>query len=421
MKKTLYIFLSTLFIISIFSCTKDSGLVEVTYQEATAIYGDLEAYRTLEPNQAPRAIDNPGKIYIADDYILIGEEGEGIHVIDNTDRNNPVATSFIQLPGNREYFVEGNFLYAESLYDVVKVDIANPNQVVIQDRAEFAIQDAFINDQGETLIGFSYEEKTTTLDENDDFYNEIVNNQIVYIDYAKNTIPKSAVPASFAGNSSSQSGTVNRVTKLGDYVYVISNQNMITINDNSFSTDFNRYENVKEGMETVFPYANHLFVGSRSSMSIYALSAPQQPEEVFEFDHATSCDPVLPYGNVAYVTLRTGDFSECPGQTNALVVIDIELLETTKEIQEIEMKSPYGMSVIDGLLYVGEGTNGLSVFDVSNPRDPQWMQTYPNIEAYDIIADPNNNEIVFIAGPNGLSQFGTSSSQGMDLRSNIDF
>ena len=57
------------------------------------------------------------------------------------------------------------------------------------------------------------------------------------------------------------------------------------------------------------------------------------------FDHATSCDPVLPTDKAAYISLRTGDFTECPGNTNALIILNIENLQSPKLAAEIEMRS----------------------------------------------------------------------------------
>ena len=410
-----------LFLFCLTSCTKDTGTVTVTYQEATAIYGDLDEIRSTPLNESVRPIENPGKIFIGDALILIGEEGKGVHVIDNSIRSNPVQTSFINIPGNREFFVKGNILYAESYYDMVKIDLSNPNQAILISRAKNAIQDEFKDDNGNSLVGFSYEEKTTTLSVEDDFYNEVTGDQLVYIDFAKNIIPKSAVPASFAGNNADKSGTVNRITKAGDYVYVISNSNMIAIKDKdgAFATDFNRMENIKADMETIFPHAGKLFVGSRSSMTIFNTSDPLHPNEIYAFDHATSCDPVLPYENAAYITLRTADFSDCPGNINALVVLNIENLAKPKQEKEIQMASPYGMTVVNNMLFVGEGENGLKVYDITDRYKPELIKHHKEVAAYDIMPDPDNSNIIFVAGPEGLTQFNLGGDQSLEVESFI--
>lgn len=403
------------------SCTKDTGTVTVNYVEATAIYGSIDDVRSTLLNDAARSIDNPGKIFIGEDFVLVGEEGEGIHVIDNQNRTNPSTTSFMHIPGNKEFYVEGQYLYAESYYDVLKIDISDPYNAVLLNRSEYAIQSEFKNNEGETLIGFSYESKTITLDENDDFMNEIIDDQLVYLDFAQNIIPNSSVPSSFTGNSAQSIGSINRVTKSGDYIYIVSNNNMIILDDNDFENNVVKLENIKEEMETVFPYQNNLFVGSKTSMSIFNISNGNQPTEVYEFEHARSCDPVLPHNDVAYVTLRTADFSPCPGNINALLVIDINDLANPVQVEEIQLPSPYGMSVINDHLFVGNGLNGLYIYDVGDTRQPKLVKELSDIEAYDIIGDPNNPDYIFISGSDGMHQYLLNEDFSLQLKSNIDY
>lgn len=419
MKNILYYSLLFFILFQAYSCTSDVGTVKVTYQEANAIYGDIDEIRQEGLLETSQSVVNPGKIYIGDSFLLIGEEGEGIHVVDNQDRANPIFTSFLNISGNREYFVNGDYLYAESYYDMLKIDISDLSDIKIVSRAKNAIQEEFKDENNNTLIGFNYSEKTVTLDENDDFMEEIIGDQRVYFDFAKNIIPNASVPSSFAGSSSSQYGTVNRITKYKDHIYTVSNNNMIIINDEQFASEHVRIENLMEGMETIFPKDDHLFIGSRTSMSIYNIESPTTPNEVAEFEHATSCDPVLPIDNVSYVTLRTADFSLCPGNINALLVIDVSDLSNPVQLQEIQMQSPFGMSVIGVNLYVGEGENGLKVFDVNDRKNPVLIQSIEDIEAYDIIADPQNSEIIFIAGPNGIDQYLIDGNQSLLLKSHI--
>ena len=120
------------------------------------------------------------------------------------------------------------------------------------------------------------------------------------------------------------------------------------------------------------------------------------------------------------MTLRTGDFSECPGNINAMLVIDVSRLDRIREIEEIPMSSPYGMSIIGSELYVGQGENGLEIYDITNPREPKLSNSL-DIEAFDIIADPVNVDFIFIAGPDQLSQFKIGDTQTFDIQSQIAF
>jgi len=406
--------------LTILSCSKESGSINVTYFEASAVYGDINEVRNQPLNENPQSLVNPGKIYVAEDYILVGEEEQGIHVVDNSDPENPVFTNFINVPGNREFFVKGHFLYAESYYDLVKIDISNVDQVTLASRANNVFADEIKNNQDETLLGFTFVEKTEEVDVNSNLYNEISHTGLIYRDYLNNLIPRSAVPSSFAGNSDQQSGTVNRIAHNNDHVYVIGLHKLTVIDDTNADMNKVGSQGLGDETETIFSYKNNLFLGSRSSMSIYDASNPTVVTESYRFDHATSCDPVLPTDDVAYISLRTADFSACPGNINALIVLDIENLDSPKEVAEIEMQSPYGMTIFDDQLFVGEGVNGLKIFDVSNRQNPILISDDKSVEAYDVIKHPSA-DLILIAGPNGLEQFELGADQDLQFKSRISF
>ncbi len=407
-----------------FSCTKDIGSAVITYQEATAIYSDLEDVRNQALNTAVRSVNNPGKIYVGSDFILLGEEEQGVHVIDNANISNPIFINFINIPGNREFFVNGQYLYAESYYDLLKIDLSNLNDVQLVARVNNLFQEAMFNDSGEALLGFSFKEVQKEIDVQSDFYEDIMEDNIVYLDFAKNIIPRSAVPSSFAGNSNQQSGTVNRITYSQEHVYVINLNNLAIVDDRTSAFEkisITSNLTLPEAMETIFPYEDKLFVGSRSAMNIYNAADPQKPTDLYQFDHATSCDPVLPDDNVAYITLRTGDFSGCPGHINALVVLNIENLSSPSQEAEIVMESPYGMTLLENMLFVGEGENGLSIFDVNDRYQPQLLKKETEIKAYDAIAHPTISELILIAGPDGLSQFTMNNALDFNKNSQISY
>ena len=418
MKKICLLF--SVLMLGLTACNKDFGTIEVTYTKATAIYGDLEETRNVTLKTEAKELSNPGKIFVSDNLLLIGEEGEGIHIMDNSDPANPENMYFLNIPGNREYYVQGSIIYAESYYDMVKIDLTNVQQPILESRAELAFAEELKNDAGETLIGFDFEVVTESVNDRGDFWNALTVDDVIFYDYANSLIPRSAVPASFAGNSNSGIGSVNRVTFFNDHVYVISNS---IINVFSDEGTFEKANEVFMGnqMETIYPFQDKLFIGTRNSMEVLDVSDPANPQRVSSFWHATSCDPVYPTDEVAYVTLRTGDFSNCPGDINALIVLSIQEITNPTELQEIEMLSPYGITLIDNKLYVGEGANGLKIFDATN-RENLTLETYDNsIQAYDVIAHPTRPDLLLIAGPEGLGQYEIEAGSGLGLLSWMNF
>lgn len=79
------------------------------------------------------------KIYYKDGYIFAGESGKGIHIIDNTDPSKPQKIKFIQIIGNSDIAIKGNTLYANSLTDLVTLDISDLSNIRVLHR----LQDAF--------------------------------------------------------------------------------------------------------------------------------------------------------------------------------------------------------------------------------------------------------------------------------------
>lgn len=75
--------------------------------------------------QEPRALKNPGKIYIVGRYLLINEKAAGIHVFDNSDAEHPNALGFLYVPGNTDMAVTNNVLYVNHLSDLVALNISD--------------------------------------------------------------------------------------------------------------------------------------------------------------------------------------------------------------------------------------------------------------------------------------------------------
>ena len=82
----------------------------------------------------PRVMNQPGKIYIMGGYLFIVEKSQGVHVIDNSDPENPVKLKFIRIPGVIDVAVKGHTLFADNITDLVALDISNVNDVKISKR-----------------------------------------------------------------------------------------------------------------------------------------------------------------------------------------------------------------------------------------------------------------------------------------------
>jgi hypothetical protein len=168
--------------------------------------------------------------------------------------------------------------------------------------------------------------------------------------------------------------------------------------------------------ETLFPYGQNLFVGSRAGMSIYNLTSPDQPVLLSTYEHINSCDPVVVNDKYAYVTLYNGDI--CHMDTNELQLVDISNLKSPQLYTKYPMTNPHGLGLDHNLLFICDGNDGLKIFDASNPDSISHRQLahYPGINALDIIPYQN---VAMTIGSDGLYQYDYSNLSNIKLLSKI--
>lgn len=169
------------------------------------------------------------------------------------------------------------------------------------------------------------------------------------------------------------------------------------------------------GVETIFPYNNHLFIGTTTGMHILNAKNPHFPTYVSTYEHVFACDPVVVEGDRAYVTLRSENF--CNG-VNELHVLDISEVQFPSLIKRYGMRNPYGLGIDNGILFICEGTYGLNVYDAIDPEKitSNQLATFPSIEAYDIIP---HNGIAMVIGADGLMQYNYTPDGQVSLLSSM--
>ena len=259
------------------SCTKDNATISLTFKKGTAVYADIEEIRTVELVSTPRMIENAGKLFIGENYILIGENGKGIHVLDNTDPSNPINIGFLQLPFTKEFFVDNDMIYAESQYDFIKIDLSDINNPVMVDRVEYAFAEAIENADGLVLVGFSYETVTRSFKTDSEEAEELKDSYYLYCDYNNSVIPASSVPSSFVGSERGVKGTVNKIAVYSNHVYVVSNSMLHTFQDSPSNIMLVGSTDIGWDNETIYAEGNHLFIGTQSSMIVMDVTNPSSP------------------------------------------------------------------------------------------------------------------------------------------------
>ena len=84
----------------------------------------------------PREIENPGKIYVINNYLLVIDQLKGVHVFDNQNASNPVNIGFLQIVGTNDVAVRDNILYADQAADLIALDISDPKNIKLTSKVK---------------------------------------------------------------------------------------------------------------------------------------------------------------------------------------------------------------------------------------------------------------------------------------------
>ena len=387
------------------SCMKDKCEREITYIKSIPVYHAFEDIRIEIKSDTPRGLHRPGKIYFYENYIFINEIREGVHIIDNNDPENPQEISFIPIPGNIDIAIRGNILYADNYTDLLAIDISNIQQVRLAKRSENVFPNFGITDEG-VLTHYDFEEVTETIDCN-------INQQVLFDSRDLQAVTSNQSTSNFDANGLSVEignglgGSFARFTIYDQFLYTVDESSLNVFDISRIDAP----EKVNElligwAIETIYPFKDHLFIGSNTGMFIYDLVDPSLPQFVSQYWHWTGCDPVFAKDNYAYVTIRTG--TNCNGGAiNQLQVIDITDLQSPFENITFEMESPHGLSIRDNALFLCEGEGGLKIFDIEDPLELNEHQLahLDNFAAYDVINIPGDRKILLLIGDDGFFQF----------------
>ena len=216
-------------------------------------------------------------------------------------------------------------------------------------------------------------------------------------------------------SNTGKGGSTARFTIANNTLYIVDNQSLrvFNITDPTNPTYIKKVP-LNTVVETIFPFNNHLLIGTQTGMFIFNISNPESPQKVSVFTHVVSCDPVVAEGDFAFVTLRSG--TACNRGINVLDVIDIKNLGAPKLVKSYPMLSPHGLGVDGNLLFVTEGVNGMKVFDRTNPLDLKEITTFKDFNAVDVITDANT---LIVTGSDGVYQYSYEDKKALKLLSKI--
>lgn len=388
----------------IFSSCKDEITETITYKTQVPVYLSLSSIRAQSISvTVPQPVSTPGKIYIYGDYLFVNEQNKGIHIIDNSNPALPKFINFISIPGNVDIAVSDNILYADHYIDLLAIDISNPKSVKLVKTVEGVFESFLIDKTKGIVLTFKDTVITTTTSKTsgprpqwNDFYSSSASDSKSY----------------------GSGGSTARFTLMNDNLYTVDDTSLKLFNVSVPSLpSFVKTINIGWGLETIFPYKNKLFIGSRTGMHIYDASSPDNPVKLSTYSHITSCDPVVANDKFAYVTLRSGNF--CRNGVNVLEILNIEDPANPKLVSSFPMLNPHGLALSNSKLYICEGSNGLKSFQVNegtNPVNINQLEFIKGFDAQDVIVGPKS---LIVTGSLGIQQFDYSNPAALNKLSQI--
>lgn len=173
------------------------------------------------------------------------------------------------------------------------------------------------------------------------------------------------------GNTTGTGGSMARFTILGDYLYTVDNENLKVFNiSNPSSPEFIKAVQIGFEIETIFPFKDKLFIGSKSAVYFFSVADPANPVKVSEAIEPTiirRCDPVVAKDSVAFATLNVS--GPCGGSQSLLVVYNIKDLAHPVKMTVRNLSAPNGLGYKDSVLYVCDN-NKLTIFNIKEAWNP---------------------------------------------------
>jgi len=401
--------------LGVFIACDDSigGLVNMQINEPV-IMSKQEFRNSVKVTTRGQKIEQCGKLCFYNGYLFISEPGKGIHVIDNRKPSAPQNIAFIELAGNADIGVRNDLLYADALIDLVWFDISNPAKPELKGRLEDVFPENYpicgneypvdysqvYDENGNSkgmVVGWELKRRRMTAAQAEQ-YNYYANGKFVEPDMAYYT-----AAGSTNKSSSGVNGSMSRFALYDKYLYAVVNGGLsiFDVSSDKPSLAGQSADGLFYEVETVFAYKEFLFFGMPSGMSIYSVKDPLTPEYCSWILHIYGCDPVVVDNDLAYVTVRSGNF--CGQSIDELMVIGVKDVYKPELIVSYKMSNPKGLGIDNGTLFLCD--DGLKVFKIGD--DPQTLVSnqithIKGMDGYDLI--PYDNVLMMIAD-DGLYQY----------------
>ncbi len=393
------------------SCNDETDGEFVMVNVATPKYMTKEALRSSVEITLPLPIIESGKIYVYKDLVLVNDIENGIHIIDNSNPESPKKVACIKMEANNDMEIKGDYLYVDSLMDLVIFDISNIHDIKEVTRLKDVFPAYVVMPFMDDLV---YDYTNHTQNANEIIVGWKVTQEKRSMEEIENLNTRFMDVVAFAESNASvgQGGSLAKFKIVDDYLYAVDSHNINIFNIEKLA-DPQQSSSIFAGfdIETIFNKGNYLFLGSMRGMYIYDIESPATPQLVSEFQHGTACDPVVVDDEYAYITLRAGN--SCGALDSSLQIVDITDLYNPKLKKSYAMDNPYGLGIKNNLLFICDGNSGLKVYDKTNVEDLQLVDHFKDINTFDVIPLEDH---LFMIGEEVLYQY-TYSDGGINLLS----
>ncbi|GAB2498424.1 hypothetical protein GCM10027164_32860 [Algoriphagus taiwanensis] len=394
MKRLTNYFLSLCALVLILASCQDEVTSTYTYRTMLPVYLEMSDVRArIIAPEPPQALENPGKIYIYGDYLLVNEPTKGIHILDNTNPANPINLNFIPIEGNIDLAVNDEMLYADNYADLLVFDLSNLGNIRLVKRVEDVFLSQYVHETGQIIT----------------FKDTVITTDAPYFtgrpEWGWLVSSDMGFRANFSAASQSYGtgGSLARFTLMSGHLYAVDEYTLRVFDvEDPKDPQFIKPIDLGWGIETIFPFQEKLFIGSNRGMHIYDATTPSSPTRMSVFEHVMACDPVVVNEEHAFVTLRTGN--TCWNGVNELQVVDITNPYNPTLKKAYPMQNPHGLGLAGDYLYLAEGNHGLKSFEVSDVMniDKNQLEFLTSMKSVDLIPGPKS---LIVIGPDGVCQF----------------
>lgn len=218
------------------------------------------------------------------------------------------------------------------------------------------------------------------------FFNKIIT--ITALSLVFFSCSKDGSTTTATADTSGKGGSLSRFTIAGNFLYAVDNHYLYSFDiSNAADPVLTNTSAMNFDIETIYPYNNRLFIGTRTGLYIYSIDNPSIPVKIGEAQHARSCDPVVANDSIAFVTLK--GTSTCGPAVSGLYIHDIRNILQPQLIQTLALANPEGLGLQGSTLYVCCNDDGLKVFNVADPAHTTEIRTVTGAYFKDVIPYDN--------------------------------